>query len=160
MTGTTGIVSRPADYNADATEAFAEFKVNTYDVLPSDVQKNPSIAMASDGRFVIAWEGDGSGWCSWHLFSAALMPTVRTGMPSTNLANKFDFGMETTPAVAINDTGDFAIIWEVGFNIYVRSFDDDGGPVRDDVQVNSITGSSVPDVAIDATGRVTVVWRS
>ena len=68
-------------FNADATEAFAEFKVNTYDVLGTDAQKNPSVAMTSDGRFVIAWEG----WVrvkSMVFFTVVSTPTVRTGTPS------------------------------------------------------------------------------
>ena len=48
-------------FHADGTEAFAEFKVNTYDASNSDEQRNPSIAMAADGRFVVAWEGAGPG---------------------------------------------------------------------------------------------------
>ncbi len=147
-------------FNADATEAFAEFKVNTYDVLPSDAQKNPSIAMASDGRFVIAWEGEGLGVTHGILFRRF----NADGSPrdaADRVANAFDRGMETTPTVAINDSGDFAIVWAVGNNLYVRPFGDDGNPVWvEEDQVNSFSSSGGPDVAIDGTGRITVVWQS
>ena len=47
-----------------------------------------------------------------------------------------------------------------GNQIYARPFGDDGSPVRVEDWVNFMSTSSTPDVAIDATGRVTVVWRS
>ena len=147
-------------FNADASEAFAEFKVNTYDSVATDTQKNPSIAMASDGRFVIAWEGagaeDGAG-IYYRRFNADGSARDAIDQP----ANNFNFGTETSPAVAINDSGDFAITWEQGSNIFMRSFDDDGGATGDEVRVNNLTTvSSVPDVAIDSTGCIAVVWRS
>ena len=76
------------------------------------------------------------------------------------LANNFERGIETTPAVAINDAGDFAIAWEVGNQIFVRPFGDDGSPLRVEDWVNVASISAAPDVVIDATGRITVVWRS
>ena len=53
--GNDGILARL--YAANGTALTNEFIVNTY--LPS-AQFNSSVSMAPDGRFVIAWEGNGS----------------------------------------------------------------------------------------------------
>ncbi|MDJ0785080.1 MAG: DUF4347 domain-containing protein, partial [Desulfosarcinaceae bacterium] len=147
-------------FNADATEAFAEFKVNTHDVSNLDEQRNPSVAMAADGRFVIAWEGAGPGdshGIFFRRFNADGTARDAVDQPASGT----DRGTEATPAVAINDSGDFAIAWQVGSHIYARSFGDDGLPLWGEVWVDTLSSSgTVPDLAIDATGRVTVVYRS
>ena len=57
--GTYGVYAQR--FNANATMAGSEFKVNTY---ITDKQRNSAVAMDADGDFVIAWESigqDGSG---------------------------------------------------------------------------------------------------
>ena len=52
--GTYGVYAQR--YNANATIAGSEFKVNTY---TTDRQRNSAVAMDADGDFVIAWESTG-----------------------------------------------------------------------------------------------------
>ena len=85
-----------------------EFQVNTY--IKGD-QSEPSIAMDSEGNFVIAWtswEQDGSG------------PGVfaqRFDMDGSKLSDEFQvnnytYGPQWNPSIAMNHQGIFVITWQ------------------------------------------------
>jgi hypothetical protein len=113
-----------------------EFRVNTY---TAGAQRNPSVAVAADGDFVVAWESygqDGSGYGVYaERYNAAgqelaeLLPAARTGA----LQNEFRVNTYTTdkqafPSVAVDADGDFVVAWESsgqdgsGFGIYAQRY--------------------------------------
>jgi len=74
---------------------------------------------------------------------------------------------QTDPAVAMNDDGDFVVVWRShvadgrGGGVYGRCFGADGTAVGDEFKVNISevdVGSWAPAVAIGATGNVVVAW--
>ena len=86
-----------------------EFLVNF--VLLGD-QRNPAIAMASDGHFVVVWEGPdtvaaASPGIFLRLFEADGTPITQDVPVNNQLA-----GLQRRPAVAMQPSGAFAVAWQ------------------------------------------------
>ena len=86
-----------------------EFQVNTYTVSH---QMYPSVALTTDGGFVVAWQSylqvSGGG------FDIFARPFSSTGTP---LASEFQVNLHTAadqsfPAVATDADGDFVVVWQ------------------------------------------------
>ncbi|WP_218964184.1 hypothetical protein, partial [Nostoc linckia] len=139
-----------------------EFQVNTY---IDNEQKNPTVAMDSDGDFVIAWTTygqDGSG------FGIYAQRYNSAGIPQ---GNEFQINTSTTgdqinPTVAIDSTGDFIISWqsqdESGNGIYAQRYNSAGVAQGGEFKVNSSSnGEQInPTVAMDADGDFVISWQS
>src|SRR5262249_56089937 len=92
-----------------------------------------------------AWQDDrdGNGYYDIYVrrFDAAGTPTTRE-----ILVNSDSSGQQRRPAVAINDSGDFAVVWEDDrdgnghYKILGRTFDSFGNPLSGDVAVNPVSG--------------------
>ena len=73
-------------------------------------QRNPAVAMADDGRFVVAWEGpDGAG--STGIF-ASLRQADGTPIVAEFPVNTSASGQQLAPAVAMQPGGRFLIVWQ------------------------------------------------
>ncbi|HBL31354.1 MAG TPA: hypothetical protein DD490_31390, partial [Acidobacteria bacterium] len=71
------------------------------------------------------------------------------------------------PDVAMNEAGDFVVVWEGGSifgarRIFGQRYDASGVPQGDEFQVNTYTGGyqTAPRVGMDADGGFVVVWAS
>jgi hypothetical protein len=81
-------------------------------------------------------------------------------------ANTYTTNHQSEPAVAVDASGDFIIVWEgyaqdgSGSGIYAQRYDDSGAPRGAEFRVNSHTSGSqrYPAVALDAAGNVVVAW--
>lgn len=128
-------------------------------------QINPDIAMDADGDFVITWQeylGD------WGIF-AQRYDAMGIPVGSEFLVNSHTTGDQETPAIAMDDDGDFAITWfGLGPNspttqeIYGRLYSKDGMPLSPiERQLNRIEtfSQSRPDIAMDDDGDFVATWR-
>ncbi len=143
-------------FNADGSAAGTEFRVND----AFNAQSNASIAMAGDGRFVIVWQGNGSGDSDG--IYGKLFDAAGNGGSEFRI-NATDNGAETNPAVAMNDNGWFSVVWHSGGDLLNTLYDDSGNPQYAETVVNSsfgVTLSAHPAIALDATGISTIAWRS
>ena len=150
-------------------------------------QRNASIAMDADGDFVVVWESpnqetDGSGNLegSWGVYARRF---DAMGRPLTGEfhVNTITQGQQWNPAVAMNDTGSFVVVWDstVGqtysyyHNIKAQIFNADGTRSGGEIRINSqnipsSTGPATngsagnsevnPAVAMTNTGSFVVVW--
>ena len=101
-------------YNAAGVAQGSEFQVNTY---TTNRQFFPSVAMDSDGDFVVTWESrdqDGSIYGIYgRRYNAA---GIAQGIEFQ--VNTYTTGIQGYPSVAMDSDGDFVVSW--------RSYDQDG----------------------------------
>jgi hypothetical protein len=138
-----------------------EFQVNT---RTTDSQLTPDVGAAANGDFVVVWMAtyqDGGGQTG--LFGQRFQSGgARVGIEfAVNAATELN---QFTPAVAVDDDGDFAVAWKNGFgdyNVVARRFNSVGGG-GPEVQVNTYgTGNQqYPDLAMDSDGDFVVAWES
>jgi phosphoheptose isomerase len=158
----SGVFARRFD--ASGAALGGELRVNTH--TPTR-QFQPSIAMAPDGNFAVAWtsqvenDGDGAGVYAQR-FSAA-------GAPQGGEFRVHDYATsdQVSPAVAMAADGSFAVTWaSLGqdghlWGVFARRFDAAGAAVGGDVLVNTDTTSfqQAPAIATDAGGDFVVSWE-
>lgn len=157
------IMARLFDPNGIAkTESIA---VNTRD-LSSFTQ--PAIAMDPAGCFLVAWDGDPNlaGMDDIHarIFEPNGAPLCEQFIVNTTLENA-----QQNPQVAMNDLGQFIIVWDSEIDpnanerdIYGRRFDRDGKPIGNEFCLNSCVegDQKYPAIAMEEDGRFVTVWQS
>jgi Tol biopolymer transport system component len=150
-------------YNSRGLKLGSEFRVNTTTV---GNQSNPTVAMRSNGSFVISWvgdDGDGTGiFAKKYNSNGAVIDTEF-------LVNSNTTNSQTTPSLAINNTnGNFVITWDSFTTdgdengIFAKTFDSLGNTLVDDFPINSYTtGKQItPKVAADNNDNFVVTWNS
>ena len=146
-------------------------RTNTFEVstIGFNSVTRPSIAMDVAGNFVVAWDGDPNlaGMDDIHarLYDANGTPLGEQFLVNTTLA-----GAQQYPQVAMNDSGEFVIVWDCQIDpnseserdIFGRRFDSLGEPVGDEFQINAFVADDQrsPAVAIAPDGRFVAVWQS
>ncbi len=151
-------------YAGDGSVLGGEFQVNTY--VTSD-QMRPSVGMAHDGRFVVAWESSGQDGDLTGIFAQRF---DGNGSPvGTEIAvNSYTTTSQDSPSMAVADDGSFLVVWESSgqdgsaYGVYCRAYDSTGTPSGTEFQVNSYTASNQgrPSIAMMPDGGFIVVWQS
>jgi hypothetical protein len=140
----------------------AEFQVNT---RTSDDQKDAAIAADATGNFLVVWNSYRQDGDSGGIFGQRFDPN------GTPLGDEFQInttiaGNQARPAVAADAAGNFVVAWQgpgvSEDDIFAQSFDPNGQPVGQELQVNSFTDGTQqePAVAMNAGGAFAVVWES
>ena len=151
-------------YNSSGVAQGLEFQVNTY---TSDSQRNPAVAMDSDGDFVIVWESY-TPVTSYDIF-ARIYNSQGVAQDAEFRVNTFATNNQTYPSVAMDADGDFVVAWtsyyQVGnnYNIFARIYDSSGDTQSAELQINSSYITHIqqfPSVAMDADGDFVVTWQS
>ena len=152
-------------YEADGTVQGNATRVNT---TVSGDQNQPSVAMRSDGGFVVVWDGNGQpsgqedsqGIFMQHYDSTG---NAQGGETIVNSNNR----VESHAAIAMNATDEFVIVWEstdeIGsdFDIYLQRFDSSGTAQGSEIRANTTTSQDqfAPDVAMASDGSFVVTWE-
>jgi hypothetical protein len=128
-------------------------------------QGNPAIAMAPDGRFVIAWAGRGAG--DWRGIFFQQFAANGAQLGSEERANSTTDGVQQQPAVGIDAEGNFAIAWagrggDDGDGIFWQRYNRAGGRWGGEQRVNSTRHGtqSSPTVALASDGSAVLAWES
>lgn len=143
------------------------FRVNSF---TTGLQHRPSVALHTDGSFVVVWQStinpDGGD------SNIVMRRFDSTGTPQGDedeMVNTFADGDQQYPAVTVDRLGGFVVVWEgmphegdSDGAVLARRFDNSGGSISDDFQVNRLTTGPQgrPDVAAVADGGFLVVWQS
>lgn len=149
---------------AAAQLAGPEFQVNSHTFPP---QSSPAVAVDDAGGFVVVWQGydeDGS-------YSAVLGRRYGpAGSPAGSefQVNTYTEHVQRDPAVAMDGTGRFVVVWESygqdgsGFGVFGQRFSPAGIKIGSEFQVNTYTTErqQYPAVAADGSGNFIVVWQS
>jgi len=162
-----------ADNSADGMPPNApQETANTY---ASGPQVAPAVAMAPDGRAVVVWETFGSSWGSDNnRYSIQYRRLDATGTFSDSdevQANVFGTDDQRFPAVAMDGSGFFSVVWQSynqpgdlsDYSIQLRSYTAAGDPLDAlDVQANEVVTStqSYPAQAFFVDGVLLTAWQS
>jgi len=158
--GTEGVYAQR--YNAAGQPQGSEFRVNTF---TNSSQTQPTVAMAADGRFVVAWassgqDGDGSGVFAQRFSADA---TRVGGELQVNTATARD---QRSPSAAMDDQGNFIIVWQGADSdrngVFAQRFNSLGEKQGGELPVNTLTADDQhdPSIAMDAAGNWVVSWTS
>ena len=136
-----------------------ENQVNT---TTADAQKVPAVAVAPDGSYVVTWQGEDAD-------KEGIFARVydENGSPVTGefQVNTVTSGKQKAPEVAIDNDGNFVIVWQGedadDEGIFARVFDSAGTPQTGEILVNTVTADEqkAPDVTMDADGDFIVAWQ-
>jgi hypothetical protein len=138
-----------------------EFRVNTYS---TGAQADPAVAMNGTGQFVVVWSGSSPSEDGLGIFGQRFDAGGAPVGPEFRV-NTYTTGSQDSPAVAIDDVGDFIVVWRsVGQDgdlggIYGRLYDAVGAP-GSEFRVNFYTSNAqdAPSVSKDSTGSFIVTW--
>ena len=99
-------------YNASGVPQGSNFQVSPASQIARNA--NPSVAMDAAGDFVVAWQGQGNIvkspaiFAQLYTFNGTSQPVASGSEFAVNTDTRFD----TSPAVAMDSTGDFVVVWE------------------------------------------------
>ncbi len=159
-------------YDAAGDKVGGEFLLNTHAALD---QVRPTAAMNAAGQFVVGWVSD---------HRAVFDPTdseksifvqwfdedgLATGEEVLVHSIQAEFEAQEHPGVAINEQGDFVVVWQSvnqdgnTWGVFGRQFASDKTPIQPvEFQVNQTTLAPQrhPSVAVDPHGNFVVGWQS
>jgi hypothetical protein len=158
-------------YASDGSAKGGQFQVNSYTTMP---QFYPSVAVDSEGDFVVVWTSAGSfGTDASYSWSVQGQRFSHDGSPR---GGEFQVNTYTTmnqyyPAVAASPAGGFLVVWQSSGSsgtdsffksIQGRYFDRDGSPRGNDFQVNTYTryDQFTPEAIALPDNDFLVVWSS
>jgi hypothetical protein len=150
-------------YNGAGVVQGGEFKVNT---ATADFQTDASVAMDSDGDFVVAWNSfaqDGSDYGIYaQRYNAAGAP-----QGAEFRVNTFTPGAQSDPRVSMTPAGNFVVVWGStaqdgsGRGVYGQQYNAngtlDGGEFR--VNVTTVNNQNRPAVAMNNAGDYIAVFQ-
>jgi hypothetical protein len=150
-------------FAADGTALGGEFPVNTFTQFS---QLSPSIAMDSDGDFVVVWASSSQDGYEYGIYGQRY---DANGVPQGG-----EFRINTTtyldqdnPSAGMDADGNFVVVWRSqeqdgsgDANIYGQRYAHDGTKIGGEFPVSTLSGySDYPQVAMNAKGDFVVVWR-
>jgi len=151
-------------FNKNGEAVGTEFQVNTYTKW---YQWHPAIAMDKKGNFVITWSSEGQDGSSYGVFAQ------RFNKNGVAVGAEFQVNTHTKisqdhPAVAMDNRGNFVIVWESkrqdgsGTGIFAQRFNRKGEAVGTEFQVNIYAKNNQdhPAVAMHEKGNFIVTWVS
>jgi hypothetical protein len=151
-------------FTASGVAAGGEFRVNT---CTQDDKTLPSVAMASDGSFVVTWQShnqDGNGWGVY----AQRYDANGNPLGGEFRVNTFTNNDQMAPSVAVASDGSFVIAWQSngqdakGWGVYAQRYDSNGNALGGEFRVNSWMqdDQTAPSVAMAADDSFVVTWQS
>jgi hypothetical protein len=150
-------------YNSAGIAQGAEFEVNTNTTAN---QEYPSTAMDINGNFVIAWQSsyqDGSGYGIF----AQRYNSVGIQQGAEFKVNSFTSGNQRSPALAMDNSGDFVITWNGtgtgdDYGIFAQRYNSSGVAQGGEFRVNNRTteNQGAQSVAMDSNGDFVIAWES
>ncbi len=150
-------------FHPDGTERVPVFTVNAQ---AAGQQRNPAVAMAPDGRFVVAWEddpeSDGTFQIRMRGFNAD--GSERFSDRSVHVDVR---GQRVAPAVGVDANGGFVVVWQDDsdgngtFQIHMRGFDAVGTERFSARTANSVADGQQrrPVIGVAASGAFVVAWE-
>ncbi len=136
--------------------------------VTSRPQRAPAVGMDSDGRFIVSWQSSHQepDPFSWGIF-AREYDTTGTPVQDEFLVNTLVAGPQTTPVVALNETGQTVVGWvgldaahhpAVHAKLYQLPNVTDSGEL---ILANYLAPEEAPPAAgMDADGNSLVAWQS
>ncbi|GAB6165288.1 hypothetical protein JCM19992_12880 [Thermostilla marina] len=134
-------------------------------------QTDVAVAMNNNGDYVVVWvspdQGADAGTGQTNIIAQRYN---REGEPQGPefIVNTYETGDQVQPDVAMDDTGNFIVVWagegedDLDGGIFARRFDRFGTPQGDQFRVNQyrLNLQDSPQVAADSVGNFVITWTS
>jgi len=154
---------RARGFAPDGSERIAEFVVNS---VATGQQRSPAIAMAPDGRFVIAWKDDPQNDDDYQVMMRGFAADGSQLFADMSVHDD-DQGDRKRPALGMDGSGNFVVAWQDdgdgngSYQIHARGFDASGVPRYSRVVVNTVaTGQQKkPSIGVATAGSFVVAWQ-
>jgi hypothetical protein len=151
-------------FNADGTPNGTDFLVNTH---TTGDQRNPSVAMAPNGDFVISWESWNQDGHEWGVYAQRYNAAGVAQGPET-LVNTNTTSFQWNTHLAIDAAGNYTIVWD-GFTydgnewgVFGQRFSSTGAKLGGEFKINTfdagIQGGNA--IGMDDAGNFVVTWSS
>ncbi len=151
-------------YNAAGVAQGGEIHVNTY---TNNEQLAPSVAMDSNGDFVVTWSSKDQDGDNWGVYAKRFNANgvVQSGEFRVNTSTTKE---QTASSVAMDADGNFVVTWSSkdqdgdNWGIYGKQYNADGLVQGGEFRVNTFTSKEqeFSSVAMDADGNFVVTWSS
>jgi hypothetical protein len=151
-------------FHADGTPSGSDFLVNTY---TTGDQRNPSVAMAPNGNFVISWESWNQDGHEWGVYAQRYNAAGVAQGPET-LVNTNTTSFQWNTHLAIDAAGNYTIVWD-GFTydgnewgVFGQRFSSTGAKLGGEFKINTFDAGLQGGNAIgmDDAGNFVVTWSS
>ena len=156
----TGIFGQRFD--AAGGKVGSEFSINTYTTGP---QGEPVVAMDDAGEFVVAWSSGNQDGSGYGVFAQRFASNgAKSG--SEFSVNTYTNGDQLTPAVAMDQAGNFVVVWSSfgqdgdAYGVFGQRFDAAGAKRGAEFPINVHTQSDQTHAAVasDRIGNFVVTW--
>ncbi len=151
----TNVYAQVYDSSGNPYSSYGNFRVAGW--YFSDAWEGyPAVALNDSGRYVICWIGSGNVW--FKMFNVPV-----NAISSDVIVNSVCQVTYTRPAIAIDNNGNFAIVWkgEDG-NIYLQQYNSNGVQIGTNIRVNDSPGNverTNPSIAMSKDGsKIVVAW--
>lgn len=149
-------------FNAAGQALGSEFQINTH---TTGNQYTPSVAMDSDGDFVVAWSAANPDDPSYGIY-ARRFDAAGAAKAGEIHVNTYTAGVQRFPAIAMDNDGDFVIAWQSdqdgsSYGIYGQRFNANGVRQGSEFRVNTYTTNQQKSVAaaMDQDGDFVIAWQ-
>jgi hypothetical protein len=150
-------------FYANGNGRFSDKGVNS---VASGQQKNPAIAMDSQGNFAVAWEDDQDDNGKYQIYARGFYANGNERFHD-KVVNSVASGQQLNPVIAMDSLGNFVVVWKDDqddngkYQIYARGFYANGNERFHDKVVNSVASGQQksPAIAMDSQGNFVVVWE-
>ena len=141
-------------FNSSGAKVGSEFLVNT---TTAGDQFSPSVAVAPDGSFIIAWEGPGTGIDVWA--QRYTKDGVKIGFEF--LLNTTTGGSQRYPEIQFYPDGTFVAGFVDGSQTVLQRFNASARPIGIETRISSGTGDVVMDgLCVRPDNTLLMVWTS
>ncbi len=158
-------------YNTAGFAQSTEFYVNSFTF---NFQYFPSVAMDSDGDFVVVWQSNGQTADTGYGIFSQRFNSVGVSQGSEFLINTYTTSSQKKPAVAMDSTGNFVVVWQSygqtllpsgvdqGYGIFGQRYNSSGVAQGTEFHINTFTTGfqANSSIARDNDGDFVVVWQS
>ncbi len=148
-------------YFKGGTPNGAEFKVNS---TTTGSQRHPDVALDAEGEIHFVYQSNYQGQYRVCLHKRNAAGSVQINQAQINSGDGND---HTNPKIAVNQGGDFIIVWTAngtdgdGLGVYGEMYSGSLVTVKNQFAISSTSAGdqSYPSVARDSSGSVVVVWQ-
>ena len=158
-------------YDSSGTVVGSEFQINTQ---VADYQEPGSVAVDSDGDFVVVWESYSQDGDHFGVFGQRY-DSSGGAQGSEFQVNTYTTSAQRFPLAASDSAGNFVVVWSSRgqdkfdgniifgeYGVFGQRYDNGGVPVGSEFQVNTYTtlAQLAGGVAMDGDGDFVVTWTS
>jgi hypothetical protein len=158
--GNTDIYAQRFDMSGNAIDS----NILINDDIGFSYQYNPSVAMTSDGTYIIAWQDRRSD--NYDIYVQYFDASGNAIGPNTIINDDDSSFYQSDPSIAMIDNGSYLISWRDYRNdnpdIYAQRFDASGNAIGSNILINDDVGNSDqydPSVALNNDGTYVITWE-